>query len=220
MKPAEGQRQRSPFTLRATIGRLLRPPSPPSVFQRCLRSGRATIGQGSYGEPQVHIFYGDNSTRLRIGAYCSIGSDVRVILGGEHRTDWVTTSPLRILHGLPRAGTDGHPHSKGDVTIANDVWIGTGATILSGVTIGNGAVIGAASVVTRDVPPYAIVAGNPAGIVRYRFTPEICRALERIAWWNWPPEEVLAAADQLCSPDVATFIRNHDPNSNTNQAGA
>jgi acetyltransferase-like isoleucine patch superfamily enzyme len=197
--------------LRVSVARLLRPPATLSVFQRCLQNGRVTIGPGSYGEPEVHVFDGDPSTCLRIGAYCSIAAGVRIVLGGEHRTDWVTTSPLRIIHELPGAGQDGHPHSKGDVTIGNDVWIGLSATILSGVKIGDGAVIAASAVVASDVPPYAIVAGNPARIVRSRFPLEVREALERIAWWDWPREKVLAAADLLCSPDIETFIRLHDP---------
>jgi acetyltransferase-like isoleucine patch superfamily enzyme len=201
---------RSMSGVRAVLAQLLRPPPSPSVFQQCLRTGRASIGRGSYGEPEVLIFDGDPSTRLRIGAYCSIATGARIVLGGEHRTDWVTTSPLRILNQLPGAFRDGHPHTKGDITIGNDVWIGMGATILSGVTIGNGAVIGASAVVATDVEPFAIVAGNPARVARFRFPPETREALERIAWWDWPHERVVAAADLLCSTDVMTFVRRYD----------
>jgi acetyltransferase-like isoleucine patch superfamily enzyme len=176
-----------------------------------VRDGRITVGAGTYGEPVVHSWEQDPDTRLRIGAYCSIAADVTVVLGGEHRTDWVTTSPLRILSGLPGAGTDGHPHSKGDIVIGNDVWIGLGSTILSGVTIGDGAVIGAGSVVAADVPPFAVVAGNPAQLIRYRFPHEIREALERIAWWNWPHEQIVGSVELLCSTDVERFVRLHDP---------
>ena len=79
----------------------------------------------------------------------------------------------------------GHPSSKGDIVIGNDVWIGYQSCILSGVTIGNGAIIGAKSVVTKDVPPYAIVAGNPAKFIRYRFPQETIDKLENLAWWDW-----------------------------------
>ena len=158
--------------LRDLVVRWLRPPVRKSAFQVCLESGRATLGPGSYGEPEVYIFPEDSSTQLRIGAYSSIAAGTRIVLGGEHHIDWVTTSPLRILNGLPGAGKDGHPLSKGDITIANDVWIGMGAMILSGVTIGNGAVVGAGAVVARDVPPFAVVAGNPASNIRFRFPPK------------------------------------------------
>jgi serine acetyltransferase len=96
--------------------------------------------------------------------------------------------------------------SKEDVEIGNDVWIGDTATLLSGVRIGNGAVIGARSVVTKDVPPYAIVVGNPARIARLRFTPEQISALERIAWWNWPLHKIREAAPLLLSPSIEEFI--------------
>jgi len=197
--------------LRDVIGRWLRPPARKSVFQECLESGRATLGPGSYGEPEVYVFPEDYSTKLRIGAYSSIAAGTRILLGGEHHIDWVTTSPLRILNGLPGAGKDGHPLSKGDVTIGNDVWIGMGAMILSGVTIGNGAVIGAGTVVARDVPPFAVVAGNPASIIRFRFSSDIQEALERIAWWSWPHQRVLGAVDLLCSDGgVERFVQLYD----------
>ena len=156
------------------------------------------------------VYAWDSSTCLHIGAYCSITYNVQILLGGEHRTDWVTTSPLRVLSRLPGADQDGHPRSKGDVVIGNDVWLGLGSIILSGVTVGDGAVVGAGSVVTKDVPSFAIVAGNPARVIRYRFTPEIREALSRIAWWNWPHERVLGAVDLLCCGDIDRFIEMHD----------
>ncbi|MEW5726856.1 MAG: DapH/DapD/GlmU-related protein, partial [Pseudomonadota bacterium] len=76
------------------------------------------------------------------------------------------------------------------VRIGNDVWIGAAAMILDGVTIGDGAVVAAGAVVTREVPPYAIVGGNPAKVIRYRFPPEIVEELQRIAWWDWPDRRI------------------------------
>jgi len=149
--------------------------------------------------------YPGDYNRAYIGRYCSIAAQVTIFVGGNHRTDWVTTFPLRIVNELPGMHEDGHPSSKGDVIIGHDVWIGYGATILSGVTIGTGAVIGACAVVTRDVPPYAIAAGNPATVVGRRFPEDIARRLLKIAWWHWPDDEVLANVDLLCSPDVEEF---------------
>jgi carbonic anhydrase/acetyltransferase-like protein (isoleucine patch superfamily) len=80
--------------------------------------------------------------------------------------------------------------TKGSIVVGNDVWVGTRAIILSGVTIGDGAIVAAGSVVTKDVPPYAIVAGNPARLIRYRFSDETIAAMCRIRWWDWPLEVI------------------------------
>ena len=192
----------------ARLGRLLSSGSGPSdaggSLARLIDSGQAKVGVGTYGEPTVYSW--ETDTKLRIGSYTSIAAEVHIVLGGEHRPDWVTTSPLRVLNELPGAWEDGHPSTKGAITIGSDVWIGHRATILSGVTIGNGAVIGAASLVTRDVPAFAIVGGNPADLIRYRFPEPIREALEQIAWWDWPEERVLSSVDLLCATDVEEFV--------------
>jgi virginiamycin A acetyltransferase len=112
-----------------------------------------------------------------------------MLLGGNHRADWITTFPFWhiYLEEFPRGsvhGADGHPVSKGDIVIMNDVWIGYGCTVLSGVTIGNGSILAARSVVTKDVPPYSIVGGNPARVLKYRFNPEVIDLLLKISWWD------------------------------------
>jgi hypothetical protein len=107
---------------------------------------------------------------------------------GEHRTDLVSTYPLRTL--LTPDGRNHDATEKGEIAIGSDVWIGTRAMILSGVTIGHGAVVAAGAVVTRDVPPYAIVAGVPARVLRYRFDADTIERLLAIAWWEWPDERV------------------------------
>jgi carbonic anhydrase/acetyltransferase-like protein (isoleucine patch superfamily) len=99
----------------------------------------------------------------------------------------------------------GHPSTRGDVIIGHDVWIGNGATILSGVHIGNGAVIGACSVVTRDVPSYGIVAGNPAKLIRLRFKEDEIKCLEELAWWNWADSKLDAAMPYLLAGDVSAL---------------
>ena len=127
------------------------------------------------------------------------------MLGGEHRTDWVTT--YAFTHLFPEAtGFKGHPRTKGDVVIGNDVWIGYEALILSGVRVGNGAVIAARSIVTRDVEPYSIVAGNPARHIRFRFDEAAVKALEEIAWWDWPMDKIKEAWPLLLADDVKAFI--------------
>jgi len=169
---------------------------------------RLTMGRCSYGDPVLATFPGDTAC-ARIGSFTSIGPDVVLMDGGDHRLDWVSTYPFRARLELPGAYEDGHPRSRGDVEIGSDVWIGRGARVRSGITVGDGAVIGAYSVVTRDVRPYAVVAGNPAREVRRRFSDEQVEALQRIAWWNWPMEEITKAIPALCSPEIDAFIAAH-----------
>ena len=158
---------------------------------------RVTVGRFTYGNLQLMLWAEDE--RIEIGAFCSIAQR-------EHNMSWVTTYSLRVAFGHPLAWQDGHPQSKGKTQIGNDVWIGYGATILSGVTIGDGAVIGAGAVVVTDVPAYAIAAGNPASLVRYRFEEATITKLLQIAWWNWPIEKIEAHTALLCSGNIGDFI--------------
>lgn len=171
------------------------------------RFARYQIGGGTYGNPSV-LAWGTETT-LQIGNYCSLADGVVIMLGGEHRLDWVSAYPFNRF--MPSAShITGHPHSKGDVVIGNDVWIGREALILSGVSVGDGAVIGARAVVSKNVAPYSIVAGNPARHVRYRFDPEIIARLERVAWWNWSIDEIERAAPFLMSADIQGFLEYYE----------
>jgi acetyltransferase-like isoleucine patch superfamily enzyme len=169
-----------------------------------------SMGRASYGEPQVAVCAG-LPEHVRAGSFVSIGLDVMFLDGGNHNTDWVTTFPLRICLGLPGANEDGHPFSRGDIVIGNDVWIGSYAHVLSGVTIGDGAVIGARSVVAKDVRPYAIVVGNPAREIRRRFSDEHVDALLEIAWWDWPRSKIVERVEELSDPDIDSFIARNRP---------
>lgn len=162
------------------------------------------MGRGSYGDPQVYSW--GEGAKLKIGNFCSIANGVEIILGGEHRPDWVTTYPFNVLWPQIAGDILGHPKTKGDVIIGHDVWIAYNALILSGVTIGSGAVIAAKTVVTKDVPSYAIVAGNPAKIIKYRFDQKTIDKLLLMAWWNWPNEKIIAAMPYLLSDDIERFI--------------
>ncbi|MCC8471807.1 CatB-related O-acetyltransferase [Xanthomonas phaseoli] len=166
---------------------------------------RVQVGRFTYGNPQFKV-WSDNES-VSIGSFCSIAEEVVIFGGGEHRSEWVTTFPLRIAFGDPLAGRDGHPATKGPTRIGNDVWIGYGATILSGVTVGDGAIVGARAVVTRDVAPYSVVTGNPARQVKMRFTPAQVEALMRIRWWDWPIEEIHARQSDLCGGSVEAFVQ-------------
>jgi len=170
------------------------------------------IGEYSYGHPSKSpkvVHFGEDC-RLKIGNYCSFAEDVWIVFGGFHRTDWVTTYPFSVLFDGAE-DTTGVPHAKGDIVIGNDVWVCTGAMIMAGVTVGNGAVIAARSVVTHDVPPYTVVAGNPARPVKTRFAPDIIEKLEQIQWWNWPVEKIRSEFSVLLSPDVQAFVDKHAP---------
>ena len=171
-------------------------------------SGLLSIGRYTYGIPEVVIDPADRQ-HVNIGSFCSIAEDVRIFTGGNHRTDWISTFPFRIVFGLPGRHEDGCVTSKGDVIIGHDVWIGAGARILSGVHIGNGAVIGASSVVASDVGPYSIVVGNPARQVRERFSTEQIAALEAIQWWDWPVEKIIANVPILSTSRIDEFCREH-----------
>lgn len=164
------------------------------------------IGQYTYGQPKIISW--DQDTSLTIGKFCSISSNVTVILGGEHRTDWVTTYPFNVVFPEGKQHK-GHPSTKGDIVIGNDVWIGRGAVILSGVKIGDGAVIAAECVVTKSVEPYTIVGGNPQKIIRKRFTTGQIESLLKIAWWNWPIESILEALPLLLDKNIDEFIDRH-----------
>ncbi len=169
-----------------------------------LRFPQYEIGRGSYGPLSVR--YTGEGAVLRIGAFCSVARGAMVVLGGGHHTEWVTTYPFPALWTHTAELYPGYATTRGDVSIGNDVWIGADALILSGVRIGNGAVIGARAVVARDVPPYAVVVGNPARVVRQRFTDDIVARLELLAWWNWDDRKIERFLPLLLSGDVEKFL--------------
>ena len=146
--------------------------------------GKFIIDMGTYmGKSWNRL---DGCACVMIGRYCSIGEGVSFCAGYDHDYRRVTTSPLWI-HGLEVNDDGGRMRPcRNHIIIGNDVWIGDSARIMGGVKIGNGAVIGAGAVVAKDVPPYAIVAGNPAKIVKYRFDEEQIKKLQRIKFWRWP----------------------------------
>ncbi len=165
---------------------------------------RLSFGAYTYGEPDVIYL---SAATLTVGNYTSISNACSVYLGGNHRTDWVSQYPFpNFREQFPTAYGD-CPTTKGDVVIGNDVWIGEGAKIFSGVTIGDGAVIGAYAVVTKDVPSYAVMVGNPAQIAKYRFEPHQIEALLNIRWWDWPEEKIHQNMELLCQSDIDAFIR-------------
>ncbi|MEB0044865.1 MULTISPECIES: CatB-related O-acetyltransferase [unclassified Pseudomonas] len=162
-----------------------------------------TFGRGSYGVPHVHDW--KEGSTLSIGAYCSIAEGVQIFLGGHHRDDWVTTFPFPAMVAQA-SHIGGYSGTNGNVVIGNDVWLCSNSTLLSGVTVGDGAIVAAGSLVTRDVEPYAVVGGNPARFLRWRFPEEQRLLLRQSAWWDWPEAELYGLADKLCSDDIDGFI--------------
>ena len=157
------------------------------------------------------FLYAVGPERLVIGRYCAIASGVRFVMPGATHADLgPSTFPFGIF-GEPWASETmdlvmGAP-SRGDTVVGNDVWLGYGALVLPGVTIGHGAIVAAASVVVSDVPPYAIVGGNPARVIRQRFGDEDVERLLRAAWWDWPVELVTEHARTIMSGEAAELER-------------
>ena len=173
-----------------------------SDWPHCISYGRYTYG------PQPNVRSWVEGTHYSIGSFCSIADNLTIFLGGNHRVDWISTYPFPAFsNNFPEAGgIGGFVATKGNVVIENDVWIGSDVTILSGVTIGNGAVVGAKSVVAKNVEPYAIVAGNPARLIRYRFDAQTREKLLKIRWWNWPIEKIRKNVHWLCSLNIDKFV--------------
>lgn len=158
------------------------------LINQVLIGGNVLIGKyTSLWGPNIHVLSRINP--IVIGNFCSIARDV-TIQEYYHNHELVTT--YFMGKNVFNETWQQENISKGKIEIGSDVWIGTGAQILSGVKIGNGAVIGANSVVTKDVPDYAIVVGNPAKLIKYRFEPERIAELLEMKWWDWNLDEILS----------------------------
>lgn len=186
------------------LKKIFRSSNTPNLLDIQKRYPQYTFGNGTYGFPE--IFDWSEGATLKMGAYCSIANGVKIFLGGEHRTDWVTTYPF--MEFLPQAkNIKGHPATKGDVVIGNDVWIAAEAVILSGVTIGDGAVIGTHAVVSKNVAPYSVVVGNPAREVKKRFDEATIEKLLDMKWWDWEQSKIEKHLPLLLSNDIDAFIK-------------
>src|SRR5689334_12327495 len=147
-------------------------------------------------------FIGD---RLVIGKFCALARGVRFIMNGaNHKMSGFSTYPFQIFGGgwervMPNPG---ELPNKGDTVVGHDVWIGYDALVMPGVTIGHGAIVASRSVVTGDVPPYAIVGGNPAAVIKSRFAPAVVDELLRIAWWDWPIDKVSRNLGAIVAADL------------------
>jgi acetyltransferase-like isoleucine patch superfamily enzyme len=180
----------------------------PSSLGKCVILGkqvlvaRSTIGDYSYLRDQCQV------RNTEIGKYCSIAFGVHTGLGLHPLSPFVSTHPAFFLrreaNGWRFADRDCHPQFK-PVKIGNDVWIGLRASIRDGVTVGDGAIIGAGAVVVADVPPYAIVGGTPAKLIRYRFPPDVIEFLLAFKWWDKSPEWIQENWSKF--HDIEGFVR-------------
>ena len=146
--------------------------------------------------------------KLVIGKYCQIGKDVRFLLNGvNHEMNCISTYPFYIFDDWNESRPNDKTFKlKGDIIIGNDVWIGQGSSILPGVKIGNGAIIGYNSVVSKDIPSYAIAAGNPCKIIKYRFNKQTIKQLEKLKWWDLSTDKIKQIMGWLKSTNIEEAI--------------
>lgn len=164
---------------------------------------RVFVGRGTYGRPEI---IGVTREDLYIGSFVSISEGVVIVLANHNSSgvslypfsnvDWLKDTFLKIQN------PDKHAVSKGPVVIGNDVWLGRNCIILAGVNIGDGAVIGAGAVVSRDVPPFAVVVGNPSRVVKFRLSDKQISEITAIGWWEWDSDVLKAReTDFFLPPD-------------------
>ncbi len=159
----------------------------------------------------VLYHYPVNGDRLKIGKFCSIACGAKFLFtSGNHSMQSLSTYTFPIFYeewGLDGKAIRSAWDNKGDIVLGNDVWIGYEAVILSGVTIGDGAIVGARAVVTKDVPPYTIVAGVPARPIRKRFDEETIAKLQALRWWDWDEEKIKRCIPAIQSGDIDALER-------------
>ena len=170
------------------------------------------VGKHTYGlESAKFLRWGEDNPKVYIGRFCSISYGLQFVTGGDHRQEWVSTFPFGHTETTKNicSPVHGHPHPSKDISIMNDVWIGRNVSIMSGVCIGNGAVIATNSHVVKDVPDYAIVGGNPAKLIKFRFNDETIKELLEIKWWDWQEEKIKKNLLYLTSDLQAKNLSEH-----------
>ena len=184
-----------------------------SIFNMTFGTNTTTFGKYTYGTPQLH--WANNNAKLIVGCFCSIAKDVSIYLGNGfgHDIAYVSTYPFSLIHQdtFPNIINNSR-NTKGDVIIGNDVWIGEDVRIMSGVTIGDGAFIANNSHVVKNVEPYSLVGGNPAKLIKYRFSAEQIEKLLEIKWWDWPDQLINLYTPLLCSQNIDDFLQKVEEN--------
>lgn len=178
--------------------------SPKAQVSYFVRFHNSSIGKYSYVSNDCNIFHTSIGNFVSIGSGCAFG-------GADHPIHWVSTSPAFHKHPVfPKSFSTNEYRLFKQTTIGNDVWIATNSIIKAGVTVSDGAVIGAGSVVTKDVPPYEIWAGNPAHFIKKRFSDDVISKLLETEWWNWDDEKIQKYAQYFNSPDEFLEKLNQD----------
>jgi virginiamycin A acetyltransferase len=191
------------------------------VFLQSLAAGRPNVTVGPYSycddpdaperffERNVLHHYAFSGDHLHIGAFCAFAAGVRIFMNGaNHAMAGFSTYPFDIFGDDWSRGSDPAIYAaenRGDTVIGPDVWIGHEALLMPGTRIGAGSVVAARAVVAGEVPPYAVVAGNPARVVRHRFPPETVEVLLAVAWWNWAPDRIGRHLESIRGADIAAL---------------
>ncbi len=166
------------------------------------------MGEYSYVVHDAQIIY------ATIGKFCSIASHTRVN-PGNHPLERVALNHFTYRASAYGLGADEAGffdwRRSHHVTLGHDVWLGHGVIVLPGISIGTGAAVGAGTIVTKDIPPFAVAVGNPGRVIRYRFPTEIQESLLRIAWWDWPRDKLAAGLDDIRRLSAEAFCARHDP---------
>lgn len=173
-----------------------------------------TLGKGSYISGAELGLSDDGDSHLLIGNYTSIAHNTYFEVGMNHDYGRFSNYPFEVVANITgdweidgdHAPISGERNPK-QIIIGNDVWIGANVIIMGGVRIGNGAVIGAGAVVAKDIPPYAIAAGNPVRVIKYRFSEDMIQKLQQLKWWDWPAEKINEALPLL--GDVESFLEKY-----------
>lgn len=170
------------------------------IFKRSMKHV-TSWGEKTYGQPEIICY--DSKSKFSVGKYTSIASNVAILLGANHKRGLLTTYPRSLING---SVSQEETNERGDVAIGSDVWIGYGVTIIGPCTIGDGAIIGAGALVLKDVPPYAVVGGVPAKVLKYRFDDETIQKLLSVKWWDKNEKEIKHLEEVLYSSDVERLV--------------
>jgi len=167
-------------------------------------------GPEHFEEYNVLYNYDFSKVKLVIGKFCAIAAETKFIMTGDHKLDAISTFPFPIFqHGWESVYAIQDLPVKGDLIVGNDVWFSYNCFIKGGVTIGDGAIIAAGAVVVKDVPPYAIVGGNPARILKMRFDEATIKRLLAISWWDWPIDKINRHLKLICHLDIDRLEEAH-----------